>query len=175
MSKQIDEISPLSHYRAIHPSTIRTCSHWTREPKVGGNGGFSLRAKRFIYKILRRFPWKWGAGPEDWYICNMAADMYDELPDDIKPATFDEEMAFSSEMIYSEAPFGTHQYWANLDPMSPKLWEMFDSCPEMWGILNVKIFELRPAWKDMVCQINATRSDFVLGVNITFDFAQMCP
>ena len=69
-------------------------SHWTRNPKVGGNGSFSLRARRFIYKVLRRFPWRWGAGPEDWYICNMAADMYDELPNNAKPASFDKEMAF---------------------------------------------------------------------------------
>jgi len=150
-------------------------SHWTREPKVGGNGGFSLRAKRFIYKVLRRFPWRVGAGPEDWYICNMAADMYNDLSDDIKPATFDEEMAFSSEMMYSEAPFGTHQYWSNLDPMSPRLWTMFDNCPEMWGILNVNIFALRPVWKKAVCQMNVTRSDLVPGVNVTFDFAEMCP
>lgn len=133
-----------------------------------------MRARRFIYKVLRRFPWRWEAGLEDWYICNMAADMHDELSDDIKPASFDEEMDFSSEMTYAEAPFGIHQYWSNLDAMSPKLWTMFDSCPEMWGILDVRVFDLHPAWKDMVCRINVTRSDFVPGVNITFDFAQMC-
>ena len=101
--------------------------------------------------------------------------MYDELPDDIKPATFDEEMAFSSEMMYSEAPFGTHQYWANLDPASPKLWMMFDNCPEMWGILDMGFVNMRPDWKALICQINVTRSAFVPGVNITFDFAQICP
>ena len=115
-----------------------------------------------------------GAGPEDWYICNMAADVYDELPEDIKPATFEEEMAFSSEMMYSEASFGTHQYWSNLDPTSPKLHTMFQNCPEMWGILDVGIFAQKPAWRDVVCEMNVTRSAFVPGVNITFSFDEIC-
>lgn len=117
----------------------------------------SLTDKFSFY--VRRFPWAADQRPEDWYFCNVAADIYDELPDRLKPATFEEEAAFSSEMIYSEAPFGVHQYWASLTPTSPRLRKMFANCPEMWDILPLDVLISRPDWKHLVCSMDVTHSN----------------
>ena len=63
-------------------------------------------------------------------------------------------MSFSSEMMYSEAPFGVHQYWSNLSPGAPRLRKMFESCPEMLSILPAEILAERPEWREMVCSLN---------------------
>lgn len=135
---------------------------------VGGNGGFSLRSKAFIYTILERFPWKWGEAWEDKYFAFKASEIYDELPANLKPATFEEELAFSSELRFSEAPFAVHKFWYYQGTGSMP---MFANCPEMWGLLPP---EMDVHWAKAVCAANVTRSDFVKAVNIRFDFVELC-
>ena len=101
--------------------------------------------------------------------------MYDELPDNLKPATADEARIFSSEMLYSELSFGVHQYWRNLDPSSPRLATMFETCPEMWSILPVELLLEQERWRHMACSnLGGTGGRLVPGVNITFDPAVLC-
>ena len=100
--------------------------------------------------------------------------MYDELPDNLKPATFEEEAAFSSEMVYSEAPFGVHKYYAFADPASPQLHTMLDNCPEMWGIFPVELVN-QEEWKKNACGTSRTQFTFDPQVNITFDPRLVCP
>jgi hypothetical protein len=110
---------------------------------------------------------------EDMYICDKAAEVYDELPPHVRPASFVEEANFSSETMYSEEPFGVHQYWPHLDPTSPKLHTMFQHCPEMWGILPPEL-AAQPKWRNLVCTMQMVPSNLVPGINITFNVRTLC-
>ena len=70
----------------------------------------------------------------------MAADIYDELPDSLKPASIEEGMRFSSESIHSNKPFGIHKYWVSLPPYLPKTRKLLEDCPESLGIFEVVYF-----------------------------------
>ena len=117
---------------------------------------------------------KWNGWPEDWYICHMAANMYDELPDNLKPAPANETADFSVEMLFSEErPFGTHQYWCCLPPDAPQMRSMVEGCPEALGILPSHLLS-NEKWRSMVCSLNVSRYTFDPAVNVTFDFKEVC-
>jgi len=104
----------------------------------------------------------------------MAADMYDELPDDLKPAPANESANFSAEMWFSEeSPFGTHQFWSCLPPEAPQMKSMIESCPEALGILPADLLS-DERWTNMACALNVSRKSFNPAVDITFDFRQIC-
>ena len=104
----------------------------------------------------------------------MAADIYDELPDGLKPAPANEAAAFSSEMLLLDAqPFGTHRYWCCRSPEAPKMRGLMENCPETLGILPPDLLANKE-WKRRVCGLNVSRESFDPAVNITFDFQATC-
>lgn len=124
----------------------------------------------FCLFLLRRYlsnsaPWTSDGRPEDWYFCNIAADLYEELPDHLRPATFEEEEAFSSETFYSNAPFGVHQYWENLSPESSQLRNMFTNCPEMLSIMPKDLVTEQPEWGKLVDDLNHITTGTPFGSN----------
>ena len=119
--------------------------------------------------VSTSYPWdRWT--PEDWYFCNMAANVLEDLPQEMQPADMERAMKFSSEMIYSDMTFGVHQYWTNLSPSSPQMRAMFDNCPEMWGIFPTSLVE-RQDWRAFIC---ATNFSGMQPTDVTFDFHNAC-
>ena len=156
--------------QAVHllrPEPVRVCFDNSRESAYYRCHHVSPSRVPF-----NRFTWDQRTN-EDWYFCNMAADIFEDLPQEARPATFESGMNFSSEMIYSDRTFGVHQYWSNLSPASPHMRAMFDNCPEMWGIFPPGLLE-REDWRTFVCATNTT--DVILDPqrNVTFDFHDAC-
>ena len=102
-----------------------------------------------------------------------AANIYDELPDNLKPASADEAMIFSVESIFAEKPFGVHKFWPWLAPDAPEMKPLIESCPEILGILPPEKLS-EPLWKDLVCSLNISRDKFDVATTISFDFREVC-
>ncbi len=134
--------------------------HWRRLPKMCGNGGFSLRTRKFVTTILTQFPWvnQRVSNNEDWFICNKAADLYhdaasaDEHPPWLVPAPQEEAMQFSVESVFYPTPFGVHQFWRDMRaPNATALTSFFQACPEALGVLPADVLTRRPEWREVVC------------------------
>lgn len=110
--------------------------------------------------------------PEDSFFCNAAADIYEQLPASLRPATFDEERAFSVESLYYKAPFGVHQYWTALSPKSPFFPEMFANCPEMLEILPDKLIKKSQDWRNLACSLNISNSNIERASG--FNYSKYC-
>jgi hypothetical protein len=103
----------------------------------------------------------------------MAADIYEELPDNLKPAPVVEGKTFSSEMLYSDQPFGVHQFWTNLSPTEPKMKTMMESCPEMLGTLPSS--HANGDWKDLACSLNISRESITTAISGgSFNYEEHC-
>lgn len=122
--------------------------------------------------ISCRFPWD-GVTPEDWWFCNKAADIYDELPENLKPALISDELIFSVESMFTEKPFATHKYWVSLPSHLPGTKVLVESCPEILGVFQIEYFQF-PGHKELICSLNMNRDDFDKEFNITFDFRSIC-
>lgn len=180
-----------------------------------GNGGFSLRKRRFIETILARFvsccllseyhhqikcvlqdepraaiwsifspihssilyhrsPWPDGLS-EDMFFCHAAADLYNDLPAALRPAPMAEEIPFSVETIWHEAPFAVHKFWPHLHVSTPALaTQIIEHCPEALGILPADLVTNQTVWRDIVCSAQVDRGAFDQATNITFDFDRVC-
>lgn len=66
------------------------------------NGGFSLRSKSIMKKILNEFPYRLEFGNEDVYFCNNILRVFGKLP------TFEKAKLFSVETIFSLGSLGVH-------------------------------------------------------------------
>jgi len=122
--------------------------------------------------FLLRFSWD-GRTNEDWWFVNRAVDIYDELPDHLKPATCEEAGRFSVETMYQGPPFGTHQYWPHLVHSLELIDELFEVCPEALAILPEHLTE-SIEWKDILCALNVTRKNLNRTYNIIIDFPTTC-
>ncbi len=117
-----------------------------------------------------RFPWD-GATNEDLWFAFRAADIYDELPDNIKPATSEEAGQFAFETMYQGPPFGSHQYWCREGP-SPMMAEFLEICPEALAILPANI-PANAGWEDMLCSLDVmeyAKNSY----NVSFDVGATC-
>lgn len=133
--------------------------HWKRLPHFGGNGGFSLRRRAFVTNILTLFPWanQTEIDNEDWYMCNMAADLYVQnrtallQAPNLLPAPLDKAKQFSAEMYYYEKPFGVHAFWRNMPANATQLKAFLETCPEAWELLPVNVLKKRREWRSVLC------------------------
>lgn len=140
---------------------------------VGHLHGIIIIPHHFIV-LLSSSSFSWdGVTPEDWWFCNKAADIYNDLPETLKPATMEDEIHFSSESIFSERPFGVHKYWISLPPGAPEMIKLLENCPENLGMFPSEYLAY-PSWRGMVCALNVTRKAFDQRTNITFDFETSC-
>lgn len=97
---------------------------WTAltEPRVG-NGGFSIRSKKWALEAIRRYPW-YGAN-EDYYFAKATHDMKSY---GAKMPTFDEAKQFCVETVYYPTPFAVHSKHYKSFPQRADL-EAY--CPEI--------------------------------------------
>ena len=114
--------------------------------------------------------------PEDRFFCEKAALIYHELPDGLKPASQKESKNFSSEIMFSDRPFGVHKFWVFHSPVKPRMRKMMNTCPEMLGILPWRVVSDDSAWKKLVCSLNITRDIIQKATSGgTFNYARFCP
>ncbi len=75
---------------------------WDFPPFVG-NGGFSLRTKKYMLDIINKVPYDYSKhGNEDVYFCNLLESVGGKL------ATIEQAMLFSVEKILGYGSFGIH-------------------------------------------------------------------
>ena len=122
------------------------------------------------------YRFSWNGDPEDWFFCEKAAHIYHELPDGLKPASQREGMKFSSEMMYSDHPFGVHKFWVFHSPADARMKKMMNTCPEMLGILPWRVMRNNSTWEKLVCSLNITRDVVEMATSGgTFDYGKFCP
>jgi len=79
---------------------------WPSNELQGGNGGFSLRKKSIMLKIIEQYPYNnRNHGNEDIYFSNHSISVGGKLP------PVDISNVFSVETIYSIDPYATHNGW----------------------------------------------------------------
>ena len=86
---------------------------WRLEPYFCGNGGFSLRSRRFMQEVLGMDGLVLSAAHEDGWLCKVAARAVQEGRNRLTrpPAPYYEEMAFAVETLIHPAPFALHAFW----------------------------------------------------------------
>jgi hypothetical protein len=120
-----------------------------------------------------RFSWD-GALAEDLWFCYKSIDIYDEIPDEFKPASISDEMRFSSETIPSENPFGLHKFWPWLQPHAPEVRTSLENCPEALGIFPPELLDSHSGWHDLICSLDNAWGSFDQRTNITFNYKAHC-
>jgi hypothetical protein len=82
---------------------------------------------------------------------------------------------FSSETMYSDCPFGVHQFWIYESPNMPDLKSMMESCPVTIGILPSSLFISERGWREMICSLNFSR-DIIINTTSggSYDFEELC-
>lgn len=113
---------------------------------------------------------------EDLFFSIKASHIYHELPDSLKPASQTESIKFSSEMMYSDRPFGVHKFWGFHSPDEARMKQIIHTCPEMLGILPLHVVDGDRAWQKLVCSLNITRIIIKKATSGgTFDYVTYCP
>lgn len=123
--------------------------------------------------LINRYPWS--GDIEDLYFSMKASEIYHELPDNLKPASQRENMKFSSEMMFSDRPFGVHKFWGFHSPDEPRMIQIMKQCPEMIGILPLRVVSGDRAWEKLICSLNITR-DIIENATSggSFDYVKFC-
>lgn len=120
-----------------------------------------------------RVPWENGLS-EDMYFCHAAADLYNDLAPSLRPAPVAEEIPFSVETIWFDAPFAVHKFWPHLHVSTPAMaTRIVENCPEVLGILPADV-AANDTWRGIVCAAKINRGAFTNGSNIDFELDQMC-
>ena len=119
--------------------------------------------------------YSWSGDTEDLFFSIKASQIYHELQDDLKPASQTEIMKFSLEMMFSGRPFGVHKFWAFHSPDEPRMKQIMNTCPEMLGILPLRVVGGDRAWEKLICSLNITRDIITKATSGgTFDYMTLC-
>jgi hypothetical protein len=101
----LNALAPYDYVGAPWPWEVRERPNATQH----GNGGFSLRNKSTILRIVREFGHTWGHGAEDVFFCTHVEQVGGRLP------KADVASAFSAEAMYTVPPLGFHKPWPHIE------------------------------------------------------------
>ena len=78
-------------------------------------------------------------------------------------------------MMFSDRPFGVHKFWGFHSPDEPRMKQIMNTCPEMLGILPLRVMDGDRAWEKLICSLNITRDIIKKATSGgTFDYVTFC-